>query len=139
MPGGKHKLFFIYQNNVSHNTLGSAYSGSLSKSLVIDHLDNRGTEEFIKRLGEIWIEEIYPNKPTNFFIDSFELIGELPWSEKLFDAMDLDQDGTVDYSEFVDWIYCLERRLHGPFLHHIGGKQTARGYTSVSCNYHSRQ
>ena len=86
VPGGKHKLFFIYQNNVSHNTLGSAYSGSLSKSLVIDHLDNRGTEEFIKRLGELWIEEIYPNKPTNFFIDSFELIGELPWSEKLFDA-----------------------------------------------------
>ena len=86
LPSGKHKLFFIYQNNVSHNTLGSAYSGSLQKSLVIDHLDNRGTQEFIKKMGEQWIKEIHPFKPINFFIDSFELIGELPWSEKLFDA-----------------------------------------------------
>ena len=86
LPSGKHKLFFIYQNNVSHNTLGSAYSGSLHKSLVVDHLDNRGTQEFIKTMGEQWIKEIHPFKPINFFIDSFELIGELPWSEKLFDA-----------------------------------------------------
>ena len=86
LPSGKHKLFFIYQNNVSHNTLGSAFSGSLKKSLVVDHLDNRGTEEFIEKLGEIWITEIHPFKPTNFFIDSFELIGELPWSEKIFNT-----------------------------------------------------
>ena len=86
LPDGEHKLFFIYQNNVSHNTLGSSYRGSLNKSLVVDHLDIRGTEEFLKGLGAQWIKGIHPFKPENFFIDSFELIGELPWSEKLFDA-----------------------------------------------------
>jgi hypothetical protein len=84
IPKGKYKLFFIYQNNVSHNTLGSAYKGSWDESLVLDHLNIGGTKEYIDKLGNHWIEEIKPYKPRNFFIDSFELIGELPWSHKFF-------------------------------------------------------
>ena len=82
IPKGKYKLFFIYQNNVSHNTLGSAYKGSLDESLVLDHLNKGGIQEYIEKLGNHWIEQIKPYKPRNFFIDSFELIGELPWSHK---------------------------------------------------------
>ena len=84
IPKGKYKLFFIYQNNVSHNTLGSAFKGSWDESLVLDHLNKGGIEEYIEKLGNHWIEQIKPYKPRNFFIDSFELIGELPWSEKFF-------------------------------------------------------
>ena len=84
IPKGKYKLFYIYQNNVSHNTLGSAYKGSWDESLVLDHLNIGGTKEYIDKLGNHWIEEIKPYKPRNFFIDSFELIGELPWSHKFF-------------------------------------------------------
>lgn len=84
IPKGKYKLFFIYQNNVSHNTLGSAYKGSLDESLVLDHLNKGGIQEYIEKLGNHWIEQIKPYKPRNFFIDSFELIGELPWSHKFF-------------------------------------------------------
>ena len=84
IPKGKYKLFFIYQNNVSHNTLGSAYKGSWDESLVLDHLNIGGAKEYIEKLGNHWIEQIRPYKPRNFFIDSFELIGELPWSDKFF-------------------------------------------------------
>lgn len=84
VPAGKYKLFFIYQNNVSHNTLGSAYKGAWDESLVLDHLNKGGIEEYIKKLGNNWIEKIKPYKPRNFFIDSFELIGELPWSKEFF-------------------------------------------------------
>ena len=84
VPAGKYKLFFIYQNNVSHNTLGSAYKGAWDESLVLDHLNKGGVEEYIEKLGNNWIEKIKPFKPRNFFIDSFELIGELPWSKKFF-------------------------------------------------------
>ena len=84
IPKGKYKLFFIYQNNVSHNTLGSAFKGSWDESLVLDHLNKGGIEEYIEKLGNHWIEQIKPYKPRNFFIDSFELIGDLPWSEKFF-------------------------------------------------------
>ena len=82
IPKGKYKLFFIYQNNVSHNTLGSAYKGAWDESLVLDHLNKGGIEEYIEKLGNHWIKNIQPYKPRNFFIDSFELIGELPWSQK---------------------------------------------------------
>jgi len=81
VPAGKYKLFFIYQNNVSHNTLGSAYKGAWDESLVLDHLNKGGVEEYIEKLGNNWIEKIKPYKPRNFFIDSFELIGDLPWSK----------------------------------------------------------
>ena len=84
IPKGKYKLFFIYQNNVSHNTLGSAYKGAWDESLVLDHLNKGGIEEYIEKLGNQWIKNIQPYKPRNFFIDSFELIGELPWSQKFF-------------------------------------------------------
>jgi len=84
IPKGRYKLFFIYQNNVSHNTLGSAYKGAWDESLVLDHLNKGGIEEYIEKLGNHWIEKIKPYKPRNFFIDSFELIGELPWSHKFF-------------------------------------------------------
>ena len=84
IPKGKYKLFFIYQNNVSHNTLGSAYKGAWDESLVLDHLNKGGMQEYIEKLGNQWIKNIQPYKPRNFFIDSFELIGELPWSQKFF-------------------------------------------------------
>ena len=90
IPKGRYKLFFIYQNNVSHNTLGSAYKGAWDESLVLDHLDKGGIKEYIDKLGNHWIESIKPYKPRNFFIDSFELIGELPWSQnflKTFEQM----------------------------------------------------
>ena len=82
IPKGIYKLFFFYQNNVSHNTLGSAYKGAWDESLVLDHLNKGGINEYIDKLGNHWIESIKPYKPRNFFIDSFELIGELPWSQK---------------------------------------------------------
>ncbi len=82
---GKYKVFFVYQNDVSHNVLGSGYPNALENSLVIDHLYKGGIDEYLKKLGEVWLDGISPYKPRSFFVDSFELIGQLPWSDKFFE------------------------------------------------------
>ena len=85
LGAGKYKVFFIYQNDVSHNVLGSGYPNALENSLVIDHLNKGGIDEYLEKLGEVWLDGISPYKPRSFFVDSFELIGQLPWSDKFFE------------------------------------------------------
>jgi hypothetical protein len=80
VPAGSHRIFALYQNASSHNAAGSAYPGALERSPILDHLDRGGVEEYIEKLGEPWLHALAPFKPDAFFVDSFELIAELPWS-----------------------------------------------------------
>ena len=49
-------------------------------------MSSAGVQEYIDELGEPWLAAIAPYKPNAFFIDSFELIGELPWSTSFHQA-----------------------------------------------------
>ena len=80
VPSGDYRVFALYQNATSHNVAASAYPGALVASPVLDHLDVGGATEYIEDLGAPWLAALAPYKPKAFFIDSFELIGELPWS-----------------------------------------------------------
>ena len=80
VPAGDYRVFALYQNATSHNVAASAYPGALDASPVLDHLDAGGANEYIEDLGAPWLAALAPYKPNAFFIDSFELIGELPWS-----------------------------------------------------------
>ena len=80
VPAGDYRVFALYQNATSHNVAASAYPGALAASPVLDHLDAGGANEYIEDLGAPWLAALAPHKPNAFFIDSFELIGELPWS-----------------------------------------------------------
>ena len=62
--------------------MGSAYKGALDESLVLDHLNKGGVEEYIEKLGNNWIEKIKPYKPRNFFIDSFVYVSKRIVKEK---------------------------------------------------------
>lgn len=80
VPAGHHRIFAFYQNASRHNAAGSAYPGALERAPILDHLDRGGVEEYIEKLGEPWLDALSPFKPDAFFVDSFELIAELPWS-----------------------------------------------------------
>jgi hypothetical protein len=80
VPAGEHRIIALYQNNAAHNVAASAYVGALDKSLVVDHLNPGGAQEYIDKLGDPWLAGLAPYKPNAVFVDSFELIGELPWS-----------------------------------------------------------
>lgn len=79
-PAGHWRIFALYRNRTQHNSVAAAFPGALTQSRVIDHLDPGGVQEYIDELGSPWLEALAPYKPQAFFVDSFELIGELPWS-----------------------------------------------------------
>jgi hypothetical protein len=112
VPAGKWRLFAFYQNATHHNVLASAYPGAehgdASPAVnVIDHLDRAGVAEYIDKLGKPWLEKLAPYKPDAFFVDSFELIGELPWSDR-FQAAFRQQHG-YDIAPYLPLVF----RRHG--------------------------
>ncbi|AQA19426.1 hypothetical protein BST95_15470 [Halioglobus japonicus] len=80
VPAGKHRIFALYENKTAHNVAASAYTNGRLESPVVDHLDPAGAAEYIDTLANPWLDALAPYKPRAVFIDSFELIGELPWS-----------------------------------------------------------
>ena len=82
VPEGEFRIFTLCQNDTRHNLLASAFPGARESAPVLDHLHSGGVQEYIAKLGEPWLRGLAPYKPDAFFIDSFEMIGELPWSSQ---------------------------------------------------------
>jgi hypothetical protein len=80
VPVGTHRVFAIYENRTEHYPLGNAYAAPLEESRVIDHLDRRGADGFLERQLDAWVSAVDDCLPRAIFVDSFELVGELPWT-----------------------------------------------------------
>ena len=80
VPAGTHRVFAIYENQTLHFPAGGAYTGALEDARVLDHLDRRGVETFLEQEFGAWIEAVADCPPRAVFVDSFELVGELPWT-----------------------------------------------------------
>lgn len=80
VPPGVHRVFAIYENRTQHYPLGNAYPGPLEQARIIDHLDRRGIDGFLERQVGGWLDAVADCPPRAVFIDSFELVGELPWT-----------------------------------------------------------
>jgi len=80
VPQGLHRVFAIYENRTLHFPAGNSYTGELEDARVIDHLDARGVEAFVESEFAAWIEAVADCPPRAVFVDSFELVGELPWT-----------------------------------------------------------
>lgn len=80
VPEGNWKIFAFYQDRTSHLPAGAAYPGSANASLVADHLDAAGAQEIIDGLGEPMLAALGCYAPDTVFVDSFEMVGELPWT-----------------------------------------------------------
>ncbi|NNE20908.1 MAG: hypothetical protein HKN10_20755, partial [Myxococcales bacterium] len=80
VPAGTHRIFAVYENRTRHFPAGGAYPGELEDARVIDHLDRRGVEAFLDSEFGAWLEAVSDCPPRAVFVDSFELVGELPWT-----------------------------------------------------------
>jgi len=80
VPDGQWKIFAFYENRTNHRVVGAAYPGSVADAPVLDHLDHSGVEALIHGLGDPWITALGGRIPGAVFVDSFELMAELPWT-----------------------------------------------------------
>ncbi|MEM7435595.1 MAG: glycosyl hydrolase [Myxococcota bacterium] len=90
VPDGRYRVFTVYENRTLHYPVANAYPGSLEGSRIIDHLDRRGVQAFLEGEFKAWIDAASECPPRAVFVDSFELVGELPWTTAFaskFEAM----------------------------------------------------
>jgi hypothetical protein len=80
VPAGSQRVFAIYENRTLHFPAGNAYTGELEQARVLDHLDERGVRAFLDQEFGAWIGAVADCPPRAVFVDSFELVGELPWT-----------------------------------------------------------
>lgn len=96
VPSGPHRVFAVYENRTLHYPLGNAYATPLEDARIIDHLDRRGVEGFLERQFGAWLDATADCPPRAVFIDSFELVGELPWTTTFADRFETDFEYSLD-------------------------------------------
>jgi len=131
VPAGRWRLLAFYENRTAHSVLGGAYPGAAHDALTVDHLSARGAEALWSGYAAPLLAAAPRGSVRSVFIDSFELVGELPWTpgfSGLFRARkgyDLTphlpllfrKGGESKYSEMVD----LLGRGGGPLYLGSGG------------------
>ena len=80
VPSGTWKIFAFYQNRTGHHPVGAAYPGPANFSQVADHLDPAGAQEVIDGFADPLLSALGSYAPDAIFLDSFEMVGELPWT-----------------------------------------------------------
>ncbi|MDD5224588.1 MAG: glycosyl hydrolase [bacterium] len=89
VPAGDWILFAFYENGTGQLVMNPAYPGALTEALILDHLDRRGLEEMITGFGEPLaanLQDYLGGTLRSVFVDSFELVGELPWTAGFLDS-----------------------------------------------------
>ena len=116
VPAGRWRLLAFYENRTGHSVLGGAYPGTAHEALTVDHLHERGSRALWSGFVQPVLAAAPKGSVRSVFIDSFELIGELPWTEGFRQAFrerkgyDLTphlpllfrKGGESKYSEMVD-------------------------------------
>ncbi len=88
VPEGPHVVIFVQQHTVDHLVGGGAFPGLASDAKVVDHLDPRGAATLLAEQAGPWLDALAPQVPDEVFVDSFELVGELPWATDIADAFE---------------------------------------------------
>ncbi|MBI2889227.1 MAG: hypothetical protein HYY13_00415 [Nitrospirae bacterium] len=84
-PEGEWLLVAVYENRSGQRVNFAAYPGRADEMLALDHLNRGGIGEFLAGVGEPMVEALGPfigNPLTHVFLDSFELVGNLPWTRE---------------------------------------------------------
>jgi hypothetical protein len=82
-PAGSHVVLSLFRNTTSHILIGATFPGDPTDARVLDHLGPNGSRWLIDHQINPWLDALGEDRPMDLFIDSFELIGELPWSPSL--------------------------------------------------------
>jgi len=108
VPAGTHQLFAFYENKTLHFPAGGAFLGAREDSRIADHLDRSGVDTIIAEQGSPWLAALAACPPRAIFVDSFELIGELPW--------------TTTFSSDFAASFGYDIELFLPFIFRFGGE-----------------
>ena len=82
-PAGEHAVLAIYRNRTERLVAATALAGDPEQTRVIDHLGEAGARFLISHQVSPWLDALGDARPAHFFVDSLELVGELPWSPGL--------------------------------------------------------
>ncbi len=123
-PSGTWRVFIFFSNSTEHFVMGGAFPGAEADARVVDHLAARGADALLEGYADPLLAEVGARHVRDVFVDSFELMGELPFTAAFFDAFesragyDVTPDlpllfrrgGESKYAEMMD----LFGRLGGP-------------------------
>jgi hypothetical protein len=83
VPAGLHTIMAVYRHAVAQHVTGSAFAGDPAAAFTIDHLDPGAASTWLAEQAGPYLDALAPAVPDEVFIDSPELMGELPWSSAL--------------------------------------------------------
>ena len=86
VPPGDWRVLIFYTNSTSHFVMGGAFPGEEADALVVDHLSRRGADALLEEYGAGALDPIPAGRVRGVFVDSFELMGELPFTADFLDS-----------------------------------------------------
>lgn len=92
-----------WRNRVEHLVLGAAFPGRSEDARVIDHLDRAGLDTVLRTQGDAVLDAVADVPPATVFIDSFELIGDLPWTARF--AARFASDAGLDPAPLLPFLF----------------------------------
>ena len=108
VPPGRWRLLAFWENRTGHSVLGGAYPGDAYDALTVDHLSAAGADALWDGYVAPLLAALPPGSVRSLFVDSFELIGELPWTPAFREAFRARKG--------------YDPRLHLPLLFRKGGE-----------------
>jgi hypothetical protein len=93
VPEGRWRIFALYENATEHFVMGGAFPGAEADARVVDHLSQRGADALLEGYGAPVLDAL-EHPVREVFVDSFELLGELPFTTDFLEAF-RDRTGYV--------------------------------------------
>ena len=87
-PPGKWRLFVFYTNSTEHFVMGGAFPGAEADARVVDHLSRRGADALLEGYAAPVVDALQAGEVRDVFVDSFEPLGELPFTRALLEAFE---------------------------------------------------
>jgi hypothetical protein len=80
VPEGRWRILALYENSTGHFVMGGAFPGREADARVVDHLSGDGADALLEGYGDPVLDALGPGAVRELFVDSFELMGELPFT-----------------------------------------------------------
>lgn len=127
VPEGKWRVIVLYRNCTMHFIMGGAFPGPKTDALVVDHMTEAGANALLDVFAKANVDAC-PGLIRGVFVDSFEMIAELPFTGIFIDSFkqrlgyDLTPElpflfrtgGESKYSEMVDFFGMFGDPLYTP-------------------------
>ncbi|MBW2293774.1 MAG: hypothetical protein JRG94_15890 [Deltaproteobacteria bacterium] len=88
VPAGRWRILAFYENSTGHFVMGGAFPGEEADALVVDHLSRRGADALLDGYAAPVLDALQPGQVREVFVDSFELMGELPFTRELLETFE---------------------------------------------------